>query len=208
MRTLPVNNWNFFYASYKNIIPSQFAVAIYPDLRMDDQIIEFGCGNGRDSLFFLNQGINYFGIDKSEKAIELIIKDHPNFSANFSASDILDDDLWIKISNLKRISNQRFVFYSRFFQHSINEEEEIFQIKKITSFLKSGDLLFFEFRLKKDKNSFKNFGDHFRRYESSDHFMKKFDKDKYTLIYHYEGRGVAKYLDEDPYVGRFIFSAL
>ena len=34
------------------------------------ELIELGCGNGRDSLFFAKNGINVTGIDASETAID------------------------------------------------------------------------------------------------------------------------------------------
>lgn len=171
---------------------------------MTDQIIEFGCGNGRDSLFFLNLGINCIGIDMSKVAINQIRRNNKKFSKNFFALNILNENFWERINKIKG----RKIFYSRFFQHTISDEVENKQIKKITSILKPGDILFFEFRLNKDKNSFKEFGTHYRRYSTATNFLKKFDHCKFLLVYKYEGRGVAKYMAEDPYVGRFIFRGI
>ena len=105
-------------------------------------------------------------------------------------------------------SNKRIVFYSRFFQHSITDDEENNFISSISKFSCQGDLFFFEFRLDKDLGTKKVFGNHFRRYESSRDFLEKFSKEKFNLKYSYEGFGVARFKNEDPYVGRFIFQKI
>ena len=129
---------------------------------------------------------------------------------HFHSLSVIDDLLWEKVKVFINASNNlnRVIFYSRFFQHSISEKEENYQINKIKSFVKKGDILYFEFRLDLDAKTIKEFGEHFRRYQSFDHFISKFDFNIFKLSYSYHGRGVARYKHEDPYVGRFIFEVI
>ena len=66
--------WNKFYK--KNLAvnrPSNFAVFILKFLKKyKSTIIDIGCGNGRDLLYFKKKKISYLGIDLSKNATSLI----------------------------------------------------------------------------------------------------------------------------------------
>jgi 2-polyprenyl-3-methyl-5-hydroxy-6-metoxy-1,4-benzoquinol methylase len=65
--------WDLFYNNNKPLLPSQFATFIANEyLGIKSTVIDVGCGNGRDSLFFMNLGFKVIGIDASKKAIESI----------------------------------------------------------------------------------------------------------------------------------------
>ena len=64
--------WNSYYASravLKLSAPSQFAAFVAQEAGDAHLIIEVGCGNGRDSLFFARHGFQVVAIDGSEAAI-------------------------------------------------------------------------------------------------------------------------------------------
>ena len=66
--TKDIKYWNDFYK--KNSVttePSPFARFI-SDLKLEDcgDIVDVGCGNGRDTLFFTELGFNCIGVDNSE----------------------------------------------------------------------------------------------------------------------------------------------
>lgn len=59
------------------------------------RILDAGCGSGRNSYFFIRQGMDIYGIDEQEKQLEalweIIPKWNPNFDrARFLVSDIID----------------------------------------------------------------------------------------------------------------------
>ena len=70
------NFWNKFYKKKKAISePSNFALFIYKFLKnKKSQIVDVGCGNGRDLIFFKKKKINFFGIDLSKNATLLTQK--------------------------------------------------------------------------------------------------------------------------------------
>ncbi len=70
------NFWNKFYKNKKALNePSNFALFIYKFLKnKKSQIVDVGCGNGRDLMFFKKKKIDFFGIDTSKNATLLTRK--------------------------------------------------------------------------------------------------------------------------------------
>lgn len=207
MNVLPVNDWNKFYEKFKFSIPSQFCVLTAIELNAEDVLIDLGCGNGRDSLYFLiNQNILTYGVDQSEAAIKSIIESDSALHKNFFNFDLTIESSWIDLFSKIPRGSKRLIFYSRFFNHSLTEEEENTLIKMLMKYSKSGDKCYFEFRVDEDKSRTHIFGEHFRRFQSSTAFIEKFSHTPFELEYFIEGRGMAKFKSEDPFVGRFIFT--
>jgi len=82
-----------------NLIAEDFSRTrerIWPEMRFlfddylfpGDKILDIGCGNGRFLELFKEKGVNYFGIDSSEKLIEIARKLDPK--ANFQVADALN----------------------------------------------------------------------------------------------------------------------
>ncbi len=62
--------WDGFYSKNDIEFPSQFCILLASETNRETPIIEFGCGNGRDSLFLAMHGYHIFYIDLSEEAIK------------------------------------------------------------------------------------------------------------------------------------------
>ena len=58
-----------------------------------DRILEIGCGEGRDSLWLLEQGYHVLGTDISAEAIAYCKKKNPNFSDSFAQLDVCKDKM-------------------------------------------------------------------------------------------------------------------
>jgi len=206
MSRLPMNDWNKFYEKFKFSIPSQFCVLTSIEISAGDILIDLGCGNGRDSLYFLlNQNILTYGVDRSDSAIKSITTSDPSLHNNFFNYDLTIESSWANLfSNISR-GGKRLIFYSRFFNHSLTEEDENTLINMLVKYSSPGDKCYFEFRVEEDKTQTHIFGEHFRRFQSSTAFIEKFSHTPFDLEYFVEGRGMAKFKSEDPFVGRFIF---
>ena len=69
------NIWNKVYSNYSSFFgdnPSKFASICYEKFvnHKVQKVLELGCGQGRDSLFFASKGLDVTAIDSSEVAIE------------------------------------------------------------------------------------------------------------------------------------------
>ena len=147
------NHWDRYYdVHYKPFEKSDFAVFSLPYLEKGQRLIDIGCGNGRDSIFFKENGLNKMGIDYSSVAIQNL--------SNYESQNLKFKQL--DVSKIKKIlKNEYFdVCYCRFFIHSINEKNEEILFKWIKSNVKK--LLLIETRIV-DKNYESSNQDHYRR---------------------------------------------
>lgn len=122
--------WDEFYSLEHDEIkePSKFAKFIFNNfLRNKNKasLIEFGCGNGRDSLYFNAKGIDVVAIDGSHIAIESLQKQ------NQKASWICGD-----FSAPLNLKDKFDICYSRFTLHAIDDIAELGLIKNVKNLLK------------------------------------------------------------------------
>ena len=161
-------------------------------------IIDLGCGNGRDSVFFHSKGKNVIGIDQSIQAIN-----QNNNKFKQTKLKFLDLDLSKDFEKKLKVKGPK-CFYSRFFIHSLKPElidKHFYHLSKI---FKKNDLLFLEYRCFEDKYKKKIFDNHYRN------FMKTTDIEKILNKYMLysssieKGVGFAKFRNENPFIARHI----
>ena len=115
-----INNkdyWDKFYLDFQETQESDFArfcAEKISDLG-DSIIIELGCGNGRDSLYFNSLNIPLFSFDLSEVAIDRLQK----MSLKNSTFIVCDFNSVNSLSGkLNDVAQNRIkIFYSRFTMH-------------------------------------------------------------------------------------------
>lgn len=199
--------WENFYSSkgeFENLPPSQFSVFTMSEIRhLDTLIIEFGCGNGRDSAFFSKYGMRLVGIDSSKSAIN-ICKNMNLENAQFYQANASDGNTLKKIRSQISDSKDGPTIYARFFLHAINQQEETEFLKNCMSLINKRGRIFLEFRTEKDQRLQKITTDHYRRYISPAEFMHTCSTMGLKIIYFVEGFGYAKYKDDDAHVARVI----
>ena len=201
--------WTDFYSTHsKPTDKSTFAEFIMPKLDKSKMLLELGCGNGRDSIYFSNNGLNVIGIDQVKEEIDFL---NDNFS-NDNLSFVCDDFTNLSNSQNDLIKNTDFDYiYSRFTFHSINEKKEDRTLEWISNNL-NGGLFLLEARsmndpmFKKGKNlsQNENFTTHYRRYMDLDVFTKKLESLGFEILFKLEDNNLAVYKDDNPYVIRII----
>lgn len=213
--------WNSFYSSMFSVaIPSQFCVSTAFDLTSTNKtksVVEFGCGNGRDSLYMASQGFNVYACDLSIEAIDASKEKAAKYlngemacagSITFEPVDATNAEQVQSIIQKARTESASDVVavYTRFFLHSIDEEQEdLFVSALATALTVSGDEIHSEYRSAEDESLPKVHGKgHYRRYIQTPVLLKKLEALGFEVIYDVTGRGMAKYKNEDPFVSRFI----
>jgi SAM-dependent methyltransferase len=188
-------------------VPSQFAAFVANEVSRDTTIIDLGCGNGKDVFFFKSLGFKAIGVDASKSAIEYCNKEG-------ASADELVKHLFIHsdvVEYLREIGNNEFspvCFYSRFLYHSLDDIQAIQFIRELAICIyKNKCNAYLEFRSFADINGTKITPDHFRRFETSEMFSKKCDQYGLSISYLVEGRGFAKWRDDDAIVIRAVISA-
>jgi cyclopropane fatty-acyl-phospholipid synthase-like methyltransferase len=127
--------------------PSDFAQKCYSDFKRYDvkTLLELGCGQGRDSIFFASNGLNVHAIDSSKVAIENInqkIKGK-NIALHLSHFEVRQD--------LPFDSNYFDAVYSHmFYNMRFTYEELSYLFKESSRVLKNNGLLYFSVRSDKD----------------------------------------------------------
>lgn len=198
--------WNVFYENKPKIEhPSLFAKAIAEDLVPSRTVLDLGCGNGRDSLYFHSLGLNVTAIDASDRVIEMLQNAHSDENICFICDDFVCSSMIY--------AGQYDYCYSRFSLHAINEEQENDMIKNVYKVLKKGGKFFIEVRsihdtlYGKGKEVGKNayiYNGHYRRFIEKDVLEHKLKEVGFTILYSSEETGFAPFGEEDPFVIRMI----
>ncbi len=198
--------WNQYYIKPPEILgkPSDFAVSIANEMIPGKQLLELGCGNGRDSLFFLEKGMFVTGVDVSDAAIR-------NLQSLVDMSDkamfVCDD--FVKCRAV--FQRQYDYIYSRFTLHAITDSQEDELLRNIKDAMIANSKLYIETRTIHDDiygmgkevapNSF-IFEGHFRRFIDPAILEKKLIRLGYKILRMEEGRGFSKTATSDPFLLR------
>lgn len=201
--------WNQYYSSHQphtRPLPSQFATFVAGELTEPSRIVELGCGNGRDSIFFASYGHSVTGVDASEAAIAgcQSLAESLGVPASFLVSRIDDPELPERIG----ATEGPLVVYARFFVHAITDAEEEDFLSLAATLTKPGDRLAVEYRTVRDQSGAKVTGAHFRRFVSPARFQARALARGFEVSYAAEGFGFAKYRQDDAYVARELFERL
>jgi SAM-dependent methyltransferase len=204
---------NFWEETYsENFVPetpSAFAEFIFDKFQKSEWVIEFGCGNGRDSFWFSQKGLKVYASDKSKIAIETCnAKNQGDENLSFNTvhyANVSELEEWIHGFPGKYES--AFV-YIRFLLHDVDESTEtkiLDGVAKISQFGVAGIAL--EFRTTEDQDRPKLNRPHYRRFINLADFEKDLEKRSLSIKFKTAGLGMAIYQTEDAHVARYILGS-
>lgn len=196
-------HWNAFYTqAAAPIEETPFARSVAEKLDSGRALLEVGCGNGRDSAFFLRHGHDVTSIDPSTAAIDFCQETYKEAADRF---------LLGKSSRLLPEYRGRFsVLYSRFVVHSMTPDEEDEFLDHAVELLAPNGEMHLEFRSINDPMALlgevisptERIHGHYRRFIVLDDFMAKLKARGLKVIEAIESNGLAVFRDEDPVVIR------
>lgn len=130
--------WENYYATRKTPFdPSPFARhTLASHLKPGDSLIELGCGNGRDAVYFSANGVRVVAVDQCARELDFLAKTYAGSSLQFCPGDF---------TRLEYGSCFRHV-YSRFTLHSISSERQSALLKWIGASLEPGGMFHLEAR--------------------------------------------------------------
>lgn len=199
--------WNDYYK--KNVLttePSLFSKEIVKRIgnQSGKKLIDLGCGNGRDSVFFNEQGLCVTAIDSAESTIEALKKENGD-KIIFLCGD------FTKKENLLE-ENYDYV-YSRFTIHAITEDNQKELLKNVYDALRPKGEFFIEVRSindeifgKGEKRSDREYiyEGHYRRFIKKSELVQQLQQVGFTILSEEEKRGFAPFGNQDPMVIRIV----
>ena len=198
-----VRYWDEYYKKdAAPSFPSPFAGYVANKLRTKQNILEIGCGNGRDSKFFSSKGHHVTGLDRSGKAIELCKSLYSDEPIEFFFGEVTD---------ITKINQKKYdLIYSRFVVHAMSINEELEMLKTSYQLLNNNGQFFIECRSINDPLS--NTGEvlshteriegHYRRFIILEELKQRLIKVGFEIIEAIESNGLAYLGEEDPVVIR------
>lgn len=189
--------------------PSLFAVFIAENLGIyGKELVELGCGNGRDAVYFANVGAKHVdAIDQCENIINLLTHRFQQIkNLSFHCEDF----------TCMETKERKFdIIYSRFTLHSISKEQEQNVIQWAYQNILSGGSFCIEVR--GQKNEIFGVGipvegetdafilnDHYRRFLHFESFCKELTSLGFILNFAKEQKGFAPYNGQDETYIRII----
>lgn len=191
--------WEKFYRSKSNndnVEPSLFSKFVFKHyVKKGDSLLELGCGNGRDAIFFAKNRLKTFAVDQCEHEIESLSIKYKYFeNLTFQSADF---------TNLKE-NNKYDIIYSRFTLHSIQLEGEKRVISwAYNSLLPNG---YFCIEVRGEKNEIYQMGEkvegeegayvydgHYRRFINFNELLERLERNKFKVVYAAEKKGFAPF---------------
>lgn len=198
--------WNRYYDLNKAPQkPSLFAQWVNEQLVKEKTILDLGCGNGRDSLFFYKNHMNVTAIDASSEVIDKLRRENAEDNIYFICDDF--------VCSTAIFAGQYDYCYSRFSLHAINKEQESEVINNVYKVLKEGGRFFIETRSVNDELYGKGekvaedsyyYEGHFRRFIRKEVLIQKLVDLGFKINFCQEARGFAPYQGTDPQIIRIV----
>lgn len=187
--------------------PSLFARFVLEEgyIKEEDSLLELGCGNGRDSVFFARNNLQVLAIDQCKEEIIALLKKYSADNLNFLCDD------FTRLGEIGIFDN----IYSRFTMHSITETEEERVLDWVYKHLnKRGNFLI---EARGHKNELYSLGEavpgdfdafvfegHYRRFIDLEKFEEKLKTKGFRIISAEEKQGFAPYKETDYFFIRVL----
>lgn len=196
-------HWNQYYSSdHAPDVASSFAELVRNKITSQSNILEVGCGHGRDAVYFQRAGHIVTALDASIAAIERCQDKYIMHEVDFVCGtlDGIKDHLLAKYD----------IVYSRFCLHAMTTGEECEFLAASYRLLKDSGRLFLECRSINDPLARKGeilspteriFG-HYRRFIVLDELREKISQQGFAIVNAEESSGLAVLGDDDPVVIR------
>jgi cyclopropane fatty-acyl-phospholipid synthase-like methyltransferase len=166
------------------------------------KLIDLGCGNGRDSMYFCGEELKVTAVDSSMDAIASIDKSMPIFA-------VCDDVIAAKALFCVDYDYA----YARWFIHAINQAQQDELLPNIYNSLRAGGLFFVEARTVSDAKYGQGeplganeylFENHYRRFIETDSFAEQLKTVGFEIVYCKQSDSFSVIGDDKPTLVRLV----
>ena len=179
--------WENFYSGPTPNVESNFARTV----EKSSSIIDFGCGNGRDSLFFAKDR-RVLACDSCMAALEKI--KHPNIET--FCFDFKDEPCLFYQRH-----NEYDIGYMRFILHAVTKKVQSNLLICAKHSVKTGGKIYIEAR--SDNGELPD-ATHYRRLINKDQLIKELTSHLFEVVFVEEDSGFSKTCNEDPVLIRIV----
>jgi hypothetical protein len=203
-------HWDTFYGAAGGRLPkepSPFARWVAEEHPSTRPLVDLGTGNARDALWFAREtgrpvkAVDYsMGVMKrNERAART-----QGLSVAFDVVNLYDLREVLSLGTRLARLESPVDLYARFTMHTLNYLGRRNVLRLAQMSLRSGGLLFLEFRTPRDRSRPHVFGEHTRRYLKPSTVVSQIEAAGGRIVSRTEGTGLAPFEDEDPYVCRIV----
>lgn len=202
--------WEDFYSRRSGDLapaaPSHFAGWCAERVPAGNRIVDLGCGNARDSLWFAGRGYTVTAFDYAAAAIDLGRRRAASLGVRVDFAEL---DLYERGSVdtvLERLAGVEtgVHVYGRFLLHALEPAGQEAVVRIGASALQAGGTMLLEFRTGRDRDASHVFGEHFRSYPDPEEVVGLLERHGARVVERVEGHGLAAYGEEDPHVARLV----
>ena len=204
----PIDNRDYWNRYYQDGLcpmdPSPFARYAATLVEPGRTLVDLGCGNGRDALYFASLGLSVIAIDLSDTAIQTL-RERGGDNPRFLCGDFIN-------APIHRPASYDYA-YSRFTIHAINQQQERMLLLAMHRAIKPGGKFFIEVRgvhdplygrgQPQEKNAF-FYNNHYRRFIVMEELTASLQEAGFRVEYAQERTGFAPYGNDDPPVIRIV----
>ncbi len=204
--------WQDFYSSDDvGRVPaaeSDFARWVDRRLPAGAAVLDVGTGTARDARFFARSGRTVHAVDYSAAAVARgrALAGSEGWAAGFEVVNLADlHQVGSLAAGLDPSAGWHL--YARFLVHAIDDGARANLWLLAAAVARRGGECWFEFRTNRDEGVDHAFGEHFRRYLDPAVVVIEAKERDLQVLESVEGRGLAVYGDEDPWVARLRLGA-
>jgi SAM-dependent methyltransferase len=206
--------WDDFYASRSDTPdqPSDFAHWLADRLGEIDLLLEFGCGAGRDAIFFGKSKTRLVVATDASQAALTRLESRAEY---LTLSNLITRQTSLALpASLSRLSHAldelresfdgavRTVFYSRFLLHAVSEDSQQNLFNFVATQARQGDVFAAEYRAADLETHQYVFGTHYRRPNDPDQVAQMCRNSGFTTVESFLSNDFAVYQSERPLVAR------
>lgn len=206
LKTAKGDHWNKFYSEGRvETSPSPFAIFCAAEIIVaESDLLEIGCGNGRDAAYFAELGHRVTAVDPSSEAIRMAKLTFSESTVDFLVGSLSED--------IEPLQGGFEAVYCRFVLHAMTADEELATLQGAFGVLVPEGVLMLETRSTKDALASKGavlsprerIDGHYRRFADRIVLESVLTSVGFEIIETKEAANLAPYGDENPTVLRII----